>query len=120
MYKIIPNRQLIKLLLFSVFFYAQSGLALETSGDFQIKRLIFYNTFGNGDVYLSLETSSPTCSSGYYINKDSASYDSIVQTLRDARNLQRRVRIVGDETSQWSGSSLPVCLIYSVETYTSR
>lgn len=87
---------------------------LEGSSLSSIDRLIAYSRFGNGDVFISLETNGPQCAHGYYVDKSSAGYESMLSMLVAAYQAKTPIVLHGTTSKQWSGSSKPVCEIYSV------
>lgn len=88
--------------------------AQEKSSSVKIKQLIAYSKFGNGDVYLSLESNTKICAHGYFVNKDSAGFDNVYSMLVAAYHGRTPVRVYAYTESRWSGSSNPVCEIYAV------
>ncbi len=105
------------LLLLVVYQFSISVMAFsdtESSPKSTIKRLIAYSKFGNGDVYVELNTNSSTCKNGYFINKTSAGYEATLSMLLAAYQANTPVILYGYKNNQWSGSSAPVCELYSV------
>ncbi|MDC5855186.1 hypothetical protein [Vibrio europaeus] len=88
--------------------------AEEASPQGTIKRLIAYSKYGNGDVYVELTQNGATCSSGYYIDKASAGYESTLSMLLAAYQANTPVTIFAYENKRWAGSSYAVCEISSV------
>ncbi|BFM10145.1 hypothetical protein R50072_02980 [Simiduia litorea] len=94
---------------------AQISAANETSPRSKILRITSYAKFGNGDVYVKLEESSTVCAHGYFLNRDSVGFETSISMLISAYHAGSSVLIVGDEQRMWSGSSNPVCEIYSIQ-----
>ena len=72
-----------------------------------------YASLGNGDIYLILkDTSHQECPNGYYIDKNSSGYDSILGVLLSAKMANQSI-VVGAMTEKpWVGSSNVNCEIY--------
>ncbi len=102
------------LLLCIINFTALASVDLESSPKSTIKRLISYSKFGKGDVYVQLNSGTSACSHGYFINKESAGYESVLSMLLAAYQANTPVILYGYKNNQWSGSSAPVCELYSV------
>ncbi|NOH22831.1 hypothetical protein [Vibrio europaeus] len=88
--------------------------ANEASPKGTIKDIFAYSKFGNGDVYIVLSQNGSSCSGGYYIDKASAGYESILSMLLAAYQANTNVVINGYVNNRWSGSSEPVCEIFRV------
>ncbi|MBB1301439.1 hypothetical protein H5183_08830 [Pseudoalteromonas sp. SR44-8] len=89
----------------------------ESSAVGVIKKLVTFANYGNGDVYVTLPVNGTICKSGCFISKNSNGYESTFSSLLAAYQAQTPITIHGLTASdkRWSGSSLPVCEIYSVE-----
>jgi len=101
------------LLAFALLFSCYAG-SNETSPSSHIKRLISYSQYGNGDVYVQLESSGTICSYGYFINENSPGFKNNFSMLLAAYQAGTPVRIEAYDDRRWSGSSGVVCEIYSV------
>lgn len=88
--------------------------AHEISPKGTVDKLIAYARNGNGDIYVGLTENGTTCSNGYYIDKASLGYESILSLLLAAYQANTQVTILADVSKRWSGSSHPVCEIYYV------
>tara|TARA_R110002072_G_scaffold33030_9_gene100262 strand:+ start:9352 stop:9687 length:336 start_codon:yes stop_codon:yes gene_type:complete len=92
-----------------------SVFALDSSSG-KIDRMISYSKFGNGDVFVSLSNNGAICTYGYFINKDSAGYQSSLSLLVAAYHSNIDVKIMAYDSVKWSGNTAnTVCEIYSVE-----
>ncbi|MCG9584193.1 hypothetical protein L1D13_24475 [Vibrio tubiashii] len=86
--------------------------ATEESPTGLIKRIQAYSV--HGDIFISMETNGQQCSTGYYIDKVSPGYESILSMLLAAYQANINVVINGYVNNRWSGSSEPVCEIFRV------
>lgn len=102
------------LTIFILITFSISSFALEKSPSSKIKRLISYSKYGNGDIYVQLESSGSICSYGYYVNENSAGYKNNFSMLLAAYQAKTSVVVEAYEQNRWAGSSNPVCEIYSV------
>ncbi|ESP95250.1 hypothetical protein [Pseudoalteromonas luteoviolacea] len=98
---------------------AQSAFASNTelSIGTQITELNVYSRLGNADVYVKLDTNGNYCKHGYFINKNSAGYESILSSLLSAYHTQSNIKIYAftGQAHHWSGNAGPTCEIYSVQ-----
>ena len=75
-------KYLVLLIIYQFSFAVMASADVETSPQSSIKRLIAYSKFGNGDIYVQLNTSASACSHEYFINKSSLGYESLFSMLR--------------------------------------
>lgn len=95
---------------------AGQSLANKTTLKSSIKRLISYSNYGNGDVFVTLESNGLICNSGYFINKDSQGFETNYSMLLSAYHAGIEVILTGsDQDTKWQGSKSTVCELYSVE-----
>ena len=92
--------------------FAQAELTISPKS--KIKRLISYADFGNGDVYVELESKVAGCPSGYYVNRDDKGFNNNFSMLLAAYQAQSSIYIYAYDSTKWAGSSAQVCKIYSV------
>lgn len=88
---------------------------VEFTSESEVTRLISYAQFGKGDVFISLKKNGAKCSSGYFVNRDSVGFESLYSMLLAAYHARTPVILGGYDDKQWSGSTDPVCELYSVE-----
>ena len=87
---------------------------LEGSSLSLVSRLIAYSKRGNGDVFVSLDNNGQQYANGYYLDKGSAGYESVLRMLLAAYQVKTPIIIYGNTSMKWSGSTSPVCEIYNV------
>ena len=87
--------------------------ATEDSPKATIVKLVSYAKYGNGDIFVKLEATSPICNGGYYINKSSEGFQSVTSMLLAAYHAKLPIIVKADEASKWVGSDT-VCEINAV------
>ncbi|AIU68026.1 hypothetical protein ABF162_14205 [Vibrio coralliilyticus] len=86
--------------------------ATEESPTGLIKRIQAYSV--HGDIFISMETNGQQCSTGYFIDKVSPGYESILSMLLAAYQANTPISIFAYEDQRWSATTAPVCKIFSV------
>ncbi|MBQ4838464.1 hypothetical protein [Pseudoalteromonas luteoviolacea] len=111
------NKLLFLVLLLGASIQSAFASSTELSIGTQITELNVYSRLGNGDVYVKLNINGNYCKHGYFINKNSAGYESILSSLLSAYHAQSNIKIFGftGQAHHWSGNTGPTCEIYSVQ-----
>ncbi|MCG7551493.1 hypothetical protein [Pseudoalteromonas sp. Of7M-16] len=89
----------------------------ETSIGNYITELNVYANYGEGDVYVKLDTNGNHCKHGYFVNKNSKGYESTLSSLLSAFHTQSKIKVTGftGAAHKWSGSVGVTCEIYAIQ-----
>ncbi len=75
-----------------------------------------YHDYGNGDVTFKVASPHPSCSDGYWLNKDNnPGYSATLALIVSSFHAKSNMHVYGDATKLWPGSSGKYCKLYSIE-----
>jgi hypothetical protein len=86
-----------------------SGFATQQESISTITHLYAYTQYGGGDVVVQVASSAPVCTKGFWLSPDDDGFKSTYALLLSAYHTQSLIRIAGDDTQIWSGSTDVYC-----------
>ncbi|MDK2594843.1 hypothetical protein [Pseudoalteromonas obscura] len=110
------SKLLFSLLLLGAVSQSAFASTKETSLAGYITELNVYANFGEGDVFVKLDTNGSNCIHGYFVNKNSKGYESTLSSLLSAFHTQAKIKVTGftGAAHKWTGNSGGTCEIYAV------